>query len=583
MHQPLEVVCRIGEKLIRETPFAWGAQLAAVPQKLDGLQCVNFARTFGLGRRAAAFAWTRLHAAEEMTLVLQLEHNDGCSVWLDGRLIHHLAGERPLRLRHDERGTRLSHEVSVRLTPGFHTLLIRSVTAGREWAVYLQPPGTQGAVLTDAPRHAGIGLREMSLIDERIAAVSNWLVLGPFAEDAAEGMAADLVQMTRQEVRFGVMFPGLDGPVTWTIPKVEILGAMIHPRPWGTNYDWNYHNGGVAWAMQELARASGDPRYADYAARFCDFHLAGQEFVRHQVHTLRVSHCANRFLVDTPLLDFTLAPSMPILRRLILEPDFPNRAAYARWVERMLRYALEEQIRLPGHGIFTRTTPVKYTTWVDDMFMGIPFLVHAAQFVADPATRRTLLDDAAQQVLGFNTQVWDEEARLYMHARYSGNPIKLPHWSRCNGWASWAMCEVLEHLPPTHPQRVAILRHFQIHCASLLRFQHPSGLWPNVLDHADSALEVSGTAIFTLALARGVRQGWLEAAQYRPAALRAWHGLESRIESDGTVHDICMGTMCSEDVRYYLERPFYDDDTHGLFAVLFAGLEIHRLNSPASS
>ena len=38
-----------------------------------------------------------------------------------------------------------------------------------------------------------------------------------------------------------------------------------------------------------------------------------------------------------------------------------------------------------------------------------------------------------------------------------------------------------------------------------------------------------------------------------------------------------MGTMCTEDVDYYLERPFYDDDTHGLFAVLFAGIEIHHL------
>jgi hypothetical protein len=35
--------------------------------------------------------------------------------------------------------------------------------------------------------------------------------------------------------------------------------------------------------------------------------------------------------------------------------------------------------------------------------------------------------------------------------------------------------------------------------------------------------------------------------------------------------------MCSEDENYYLQRPFYDDDTHGLFAVLFAGIEMHLM------
>ena len=43
-------------------------------------------------------------------------------------------------------------------------------------------------------------------------------------------------------------------------------------------------------------------------------------------------------------------------------------------------------------------------------------------------------------------------------------------------------------------------------------------------------------------------------------------------EEDGTVHNICEGTMCSEDVNYYLGRGLYDNDTHGLFALLFAGI-----------
>jgi len=35
--------------------------------------------------------------------------------------------------------------------------------------------------------------------------------------------------------------------------------------------------------------------------------------------------------------------------------------------------------------------------------------------------------------------------------------------------------------------------------------------------------------------------------------------------------------MCSDDVNYYCSRQFYDKDTQGIFAVLFAGIELHLL------
>jgi unsaturated rhamnogalacturonyl hydrolase len=116
---------------------------------------------------------------------------------------------------------------------------------------------------------------------------------------------------------------------------------------------------------------------------------------------------------------------------------------------------------------------------------------------------------------------------------------------------------------------------FRRHCASLLRFQIESGLWPNVLDHPESALEVSGTAIFVMAMARGHAPRLAGSRMcYQPVVLKGWERLGNAHRADGTVHDICMGTMCTEDVNYYINRPFFDNDTHGLFAVLFAGIEV---------
>lgn len=579
MNSPLATVRRIGDKLIRDTPFEYRLELRPVVHSLDRMHCVDFGRTFGLGRPAVAYAWTNLNAPEEMILTLDVEHNDGCRIWLNGVVAYQQSGDRDIQLRFDERSIGMSHEVKLALRPGSNSLLVKSETRGKEWAFYMQPPATNGAVLAETVAHVEIGLHGVDHIDSKVAEFSNWLVIGSFPNllDGVCRTGLECVHAPEREIVFGRMCKGCDGPVTWTIPKIEVLGEMIDPLPWGTNYSWNYHNGGVAWGMQELAEFSGDRRYGDYASRFCDFHLEGVPFVEYQVKTLNAVDSANHFIIDTPLLDFTLAPSLPFIKRILLDEHFPGRAKYIRWVDRMICYAREEQVRLPGHGIFTRTTPEKFTTWVDDMFMGIPFLMQASLYSTHAADRSAFLDDAAHQVLQFNTQVWDEDAALYMHARYFGSPAKLPHWSRCNGWASWAMSEVLMHLPPSHRSHSKILAHFQRHCASLLRFQHESGLWPNVLDRPDSALEVSGSAIFVMTMARGVMRGWLDDAVYRPAVIQGWSGLEAQIDPDGTVHGICMGTMCTEDVNYYIKRPFYDNDTHGLFAVLFAGIEMQRL------
>ncbi len=579
MNTPLETVRKIGDKLIRDTPFEYRLEVKPVVHSLDRMHCVDFGRTFGTGRAAVAYAWTNLNSPEEMDLTLDVEYNDGCRIWLNGEVVYEQSGDRDIQLHFDERSIGMSHQVVLALRKGANSLLVKSESRGAGWAFYMQPPATNGAVLAEASAHVEIGLNGVVNIDEKVAELSNWLVIGSFSnpEDGKGRRGLETVYAPEYEFAFGKMYQGVAGAVTWTIPKVEVLGGMIDPLPWGTNDSWNYHNGGVAWAMQELAELSGDPRYSSYASRFCDFHLDGIPFVEYQVKTLNAVDSANHHIIDTPLLDFTLAPSLPFINRLRMESDFPERDRYSRWVERMIRYARDEQVRLPGHGIFTRTTPEKYTTWVDDMFMGIPFLVQASLYRAGEADGPSFMDDAAQQMLGFNSQVWDEEASLYMHARYFGNPAKLPHWSRCNGWASWAMSEVLMHLPPTHRDYEAILAHFRRHCASLLRYQHESGLWPNVIDHPESALEVSGSAIFVMAMARGVVRGWLDGDRFLPAVIQGWNGLETQIDEDGTVHGICMGTMCTEDVNYYVNRAFYDNDTHGLFAVLFAGIEMERL------
>ena len=576
MADPLAVVRLIGDKLVRDTPFAYQLSLASPRPLFDGLRWIDFGRSFGADKPGTAYAFTRLTSKEAREFAVQAAHAGACEIRLNGEIVYRRDAGPAVEPKFEERSVELPYSFTLRLRQGSNTLWIKSSTpGGGPWFVGLQPPSLKGAVVAGSAAYPAMGLESVPRVDPAVARLSPWLVLGPFATPAGEGTAA--VPDPGRDPVFGKMYQGAAGLVTWTIPKVEVLGTMIAPKPWGTNDTWNYHNGGVAWAMQHLATLTGEASYGKYAADFCDFHLDGAPFVDFQVRTLRASDAANSGFLFLPLLDFTLAPSLPFIHRLRHEQDFANRAGYTAYIARMMKYAREEQVRLPGSNIFTRLTPEKYTTWVDDMFMGIPFLVQAAQYAATPEERRAFLDDAANQALGFNDHVWDVPANLYMHAKYSQRDTKLPHWSRANGWGIWAVTEVLQALPSDHPRRGAILAHYRRHVDALAALQNANGFWLQVLDRPDSREEVSGTAIFTMAIARGIRHGWLERDTYLPIVRKGWDALKTRIQPDGTVRDICYGTMCSEDVNYYLERPFYDNDTHGLFAVLFAGMEVSRL------
>ena len=572
---PLAVVKLIGDKLIRDTPFKYRLTIADNNQLFNGLHFVDFGRTFGVAQPGVAYAFTQLSVHQDTVLTIQTAHNDGCKIWVNGGLVYEKRGKQKLEIRFEERSVEMSDQFAVHLKKGENSVLIKSETVGNEWVVYLQPPSLKGAVVVDSTEYPIIGLKSVPNVDSKIAELTNWLVIGPFANPVGKGI--DIQYAPENEIVFGKMYDGTENSVTWTIPKIEVTGDVIDPLPWGTNYTWNYHNGGVAWAMQQLAEVTGEKKYNQYATDFCDFHINGAPFVNYQVKTLRAVNSANNGFLFSPLLDFTLAPALPFIYKLRKDNDFINREAYTNYIDRMLQYAKDEQVRLPGSNNYTRLTPEKYTTWVDDMFMGIPFLIQAAQYAHSPEEKKLLLNDAANQLVKFNEQVWDSESNLYMHAKYSEKDVKLPHWSRANGWGIWAMTEVLPVLPKNHPNYKSILEYYRKHVSALVALQNKNGFWLQVLDRPDSREEVSGTAIFTMAIARGITNGWLNAKKYKPYVQKGWEALKTQIEPDGTVHNICYGTMCSEDINYYLERPFYDNDTHGLFAVLFAGIEVNNM------
>ncbi|HTE20598.1 MAG TPA: glycoside hydrolase family 88 protein, partial [Armatimonadota bacterium] len=182
--------------------------------------------------------------------------------------------------------------------------------------------------------------------------------------------------------------------------------------------------------------------------------------------------------------------------------------------------------------------------WTDDMFMVSVLLAPAGRLSADGGHH-----DLAARTLSLYASRLQRPDGLFNHA------LDAPHaWGRGNGFAALSLAEVLGALPEAHAGRPALLEAYRKQMAALKPWQAPEGTWRQVVDHPESYREVTATAMLLAAMARGIRQGWLDKS-YLPMARRAWSGLSARIENDGGLVDVSDGTAAGPSLRYYYERP----------------------------
>jgi rhamnogalacturonyl hydrolase YesR len=150
------------------------------------------------------------------------------------------------------------------------------------------------------------------------------------------------------------------------------------------------------------------------------------------------------------------------------------------------------------------------------------------------------------------------------------------YWGRGNGWVAAGMSELLTSLPKNHPKRARILDAYQKMMKALLQFQGGDGMWKQLIDHPDFWPETSSTGMFTFALVTGVKNGWLDAATYGPAARKAWLSLVGYIDQNADVTSVCEGTNKLDDLDYYRNRMRRTGDFHGQAPVLWTATALLR-------
>ena len=138
------------------------------------------------------------------------------------------------------------------------------------------------------------------------------------------------------------------------------------------------------------------------------------------------------------------------------------------------------------------------------------------------------------------------------------------------------MAEMLRDLPQDHPQRKRILAGYQKMMSALLKYQAKDGMWRQLIDHEESWPESSSSAMFTFAMITGVKNGWLDAATYGPAARRAWIAVVGYIDQNQNITNVCIGTGKQNSYEYYMERKRLTGDFHGQAPVLWAASALLR-------
>lgn len=264
-------------------------------------------------------------------------------------------------------------------------------------------------------------------------------------------------------------------------------------------------------------------------------------------------------------VDYTVFGAVPL--ELYLQTGEQRYLALGEWMA-MKQWSEPFGDRVAKEAAGYRRDGLSWQTrlWIDDMFM-----ITLVQAQAFRATGNRIYVDRAAKEMVFYLDRLQRPNGLFYHT-----PETPFFWGRGNGWMAAGTAELLRSLPADNPDRPRILEGYRLMMAALLRHQAPSGMWRQLVDDAESWPETSSTAMFAYAFITGVKEGWLDARTYGPAARKAWLALVPYLDRGANLGEVCVGTGAMSDRQYYLDRPRSVGDFHGQAPLLWCATALLR-------
>jgi len=364
-----------------------------------------------------------------------------------------------------------------------------------------------------------------------------------------------------------------------TKPVSERLADTAMNRLWldarnqpGIPAKWNYEQGVILKAIEEMWYATGDAKYFSHIQKGMDNWI--DEKGNHK---------------DYKLEEYNIDHITPGLAMMTLYRA-TNNDKYLKMVQ-LLRSQLKTHPRTKEGGFWHKKI-YPYQMWLDGLYMGEPFyaeytLLSGEDNWNDIANQFIWMEKHARDPkTGLLYHGWDESKEQRWANKTTG---QSPHfWGRAMGWYAMGLVDTLDSFPKDHPQRAELIAILNREAAAIEKVQDKtSGVWWDILDlpgKEKNYLESSGSAMFVYALARGVREGYLP-EKYMKVAVRGWDGIKKEFiktnaqgETDweGTVSVSGLGGNPYRDgsYEYYMTEKLRTNDAKGLGPAIRAALEM---------
>ncbi len=238
------------------------------------------------------------------------------------------------------------------------------------------------------------------------------------------------------------------------------------------------------------------------------------------------------------------------------------------------------------YGGFWHKTRYPNQMWLDGLYMGGPIMTMYAKAFDKPE----YFDISIEQALLMREKTEDPKTGLWFHAYDASLEIDWcdkktglspEFWGRSIGWVPVAILDELDDIPKDYPKRGEMEAIVTDLCKALVKFQHESGMWYQVVDkadHADNWPEVSCTCLYVAAICKAVRTGLLP-KEYLEYAKKGYEAAIGTLEFDGDdllLGGVCVGTGVG-DYTHYINRPTSTNDLHGMGAFLIMCVEAQKV------
>jgi len=351
------------------------------------------------------------------------------------------------------------------------------------------------------------------------------------------------------------------------------------PEPWAVDFNpkpvWNYTQGLIAYSMIRLWNENGNETYYNYAKKYADMFIGKDGQI-------------GEYKLDDYNIDAVNSGKFLF--------DLYHHTKDERYLKAIghLRDQLKTHPRT-SEGGFWHKKRYPSQMWLDGLYMGAPFYAQFALEMNEPQ----LFDDVVKQFIlvhkytyhaetGLNYHGWDESREQKWANPQTGCSPNF--WGRAEGWYAMALVDVLDFLPVDHSGRPQILEILNLVAAGIKKYQdQETGLWYQVLDQGNRSgnyLEASGSSMFTYALLKAVRKGYIS-QEYKAVGLKAYAGLVKILIKNNPDGTISLTKCCSVaglggnpyrdgSYDYYINEPVRDNDPKGVGPFILASIEYNR-------